>query len=496
LPERKPPNADRQTPNIEVRKRLRNRLALRRVSAGMADTFMTKKFIWLVAVIGVLGGMAIRAQDATTKAAEGTLTIEKKSSAFKYAVAFETTIDNEDAIAVVLSGRAVPGEKIKEARENDKHSGETDFGRPFLKLVFKKSGELKYFSAAAGGTMLGRNSGKATGELKVQNGRASGKASQPIDTEGMFHAGFDVRFDVALLKAGDSPAPTVVKTPGPAANVPPSVTGVFKGNGKDAKLAYVSAHWGEPFDGKPGIILVFTEKDHSKDKKPDFDASFGKFGSALVISLHEDGRIYGCQVVHSAHKKQGFSSVGNIETGEFSFENGKVEGELTTNGQLETFGETWEVKLKFLAPLGEIPKEFQVPESKKEEKSPSSKPDEKATKKDAASDDDEDHDVTVARPNAGGLKAKELALTKDATEVEYNQAVENVVFKSNSEVKKVCAELAAALKAQGWTNDGVDLVQPQSSILKRKRGGAKLTIFVKPVESGSHVQMFTEGLSW
>src|SRR5262249_23470031 len=142
-----------------------------------------------------------------------------------------------------------------------------------------------------------------------------------------------------------------------------------KGNGKDANLAYVSARWDEPFGGKPGISLVFTEKDHSKAMKPDVDAMFGKFGNALIITLHEDGDIYGCQVVHSAHKKQGFSSSGSIETAGFTYGDGKVEGEITTNGPVDTFGETWEVKLKFLAPLGEIPKEYQVAESKKEETS-------------------------------------------------------------------------------------------------------------------------------
>jgi hypothetical protein len=91
---------------------------------------------------------------------------------------------------------------------------------------------------------------------------------------------------------------------------------------------------------------------------------------------------------------------------------------------------------------------------------------------------------------------KELALTKDAADVEYKNMVEHVLFKSKSDVKKVCAELATNLKAQGWMNDGPDLVQPQSSILKRKRGAAKLTIFVKPEAGGSQVQMFTEGLSW
>jgi hypothetical protein len=198
-------------------------------------------------------------------------------------------------------------------------------------------------------------------------------------------------------------------------------------------------------------------------------------------------------VVHSAHKKQGFSSVGNIEIGDFSFADGKVEGEITTNGQLDTFGETWEVKLKFVAPLGEIPKEFQVPESKKEEK-PSSRPDDNPPKKDAASDDDDDS--ADAKPKVAGLNVKDLALTKDASDVEYQNAVEHVMFKSKSDVKSVCAELVTNLKAQGWTNDGPDLIQPQSSILKRKRGGATLTIFVKPNNGGSQVQMFTEGLTW
>ena len=63
-------------------------------------------------------------------------------------------------------------------------------------------------------------------------------------------------------------------------------------------------------------------------------------------------------------------------------------------------------------------------------------------------------------------------------------------------MKKVCTELAANLKAQGWAADGPDMVNAQSSILKRKRGEASLTIFVKPQGGGSEVKMFTEGLAW
>jgi hypothetical protein len=437
-----------------------------------------------------MGALTLFAQEGTTKASEGTLMLEKKNYPLKHALAYETTIDNEEAIAVVLSGQAVAGEKLKEAREAEKEGGEGDFSRPYLKLVFKRTGELKRWSAGAGGTMLSRGSDGTTGELKVQDGRVSGKASQSSETDAMFPSSFDVHFDVALLKAGDSLAASTPKKRGPAANVKPSVTGVFKGNGKDAKLAHVSAHWREPFGDKPSMDLVFTEKDHSKDKKPDFNAAFGKFGSALIISVHEDGEIFGCQVVHSAHQKQGFSSIGSIHMNNFTFENGKVEGELTTDGQVDTFGETWEVKIKFVAPLGEIPKEFQPAESKKqEEKQTSTNSSDKATTDE--SDDERGGHAAVAE-----LNVKDLALTKDATDVEYKSLVEQMAFKSKSNVKSVCAELAANLKAQGWTNDGMDMVQPQSSILKRKRGEATLTIFVKPENGGSEVKIFTEGLSW
>ena len=317
---------------------------------------MARRFICLLMAASAMGAMALFAEEGTPQAAPGTLMLEKKTYTLKHALAYETTIDDEDAIAVVLSGQAVSSEKLKEAREAEKEGGDGDFSRPFLKLVFTKTGELKFWSAGAGGTSLGRHSGEATGELKVQGGRVSGKASQPLETEGMFPSGFDARFDVPLLKAGEALPASTARKGGPAANVKPTVTGVFKGNGKEAKLAYVSARWVEPFSGKPGIELVFTEKDHLKEKKPDMGATFGRFGSALIISLHEDGQIYGCQVVHSAHQKKGFSSIGNLEATDFTYEDGKVEGELTTNGQVDTFGETWEVNIKFVAPLGEIPK--------------------------------------------------------------------------------------------------------------------------------------------
>jgi len=450
---------------------------------------MAKRFIYLMAIAAVAGSATIFAQGGAkpSNVGGGTVMIKGKDYQLKNAVAYETTVDGEDGIAVVLSGPTISSEKINEARKSDKKGEPTDFRRPYVKLEFTKAGEFKGWGAATNNVSLGRHRSAATGEIKLQDGRAIGKASQPNETEGMFPSGLDVHFDVPLIQAGESLAAS--KKPGPAANVKPTVTGIFKGNSKDAKLAYVSAHWREPFGDKPSIVLVFTEKDHSKDKKPDFNAGFGKFGSALIVSLHEDGDIFGCEVAHNALKHQNFSSIGKIQTNDFEYADGQVKGELATDGPADVFGETWEVNLKFVAPLGETPKEFQ-PTAAKE-------PEQNATDKTATSEPAADlTEKSAAKPAKDQLNAKDLALTKDASDVEYKGLVEQLGFKSKANVKSACAELSANLKAQGWTKQGSDLITPASAILKRKRGDAELTIFVKPDGGGSGVKMMTEGLAW
>jgi hypothetical protein len=413
--------------------------------------------------MAVIGGSAtLFAQDGAKPAnvGEGTLMLKGKNYPLKNAAAYETSVDGEEGIAVVLSGPTISGEKLNEARKSEKKGESSDFRRPYVKLEFTKAGEFKGWGAGAGDISLGRHTSDATGELKLEGGRVIGKASQPNETEGMFPSGLDVRFDVPLLRAGESLPPS--KKPGPAANVKPSVTGVFKGNGKDARLVYVSAHWREPFGDKPSIVLVFTEKDHSKDKKPDFNAGFGKFGSALIVSLHEEGDIFGCEVAHTALKHQNFSSIGKIMTNDFEYADGQVKGELTTDGQADVFGETWEVNVKFVAPLGEIPKEFKPAPSKDSEENATDNPA-------AAEPTAELSEKAAPKPSKDQLNVKNLALTKDAADVEYKQLVEQLSFKSKTNVKSVCAELAANLKTQGWTKQGSDLITPASSILKRKR---------------------------
>jgi hypothetical protein len=127
----------------------------------------------------------------------------------------------------------------------------------------------------------------------------------------------------------------------------PAVAGTFKGNGQDAKLAYVSAQKGEPFADKPTIVLVFTELDHSKDKQAAIKAGFGDYGSALIITVQESGKIIGCEVAHKSHAMSGFSAVGSIAMSNFKLADGKISGKIKTDGVVDTFKQKWEVDIAF-----------------------------------------------------------------------------------------------------------------------------------------------------
>jgi hypothetical protein len=65
---------------------------------------MTKTFMSVVATASAMGSGTLFAQEGTTKAGGGTLMLEKKNYPLKQVLAYETTIDNEPATAVVLSG--------------------------------------------------------------------------------------------------------------------------------------------------------------------------------------------------------------------------------------------------------------------------------------------------------------------------------------------------------------------------------------------------------
>ena len=139
----------------------------------------------------------------------------------------------------------------------------------------------------------------------------------------------------------------VVLNPADTGAADSEVSGVFKGNDQPAKLAFVSAHKGTPVAGKETIKLVFTEKDHSKDERPDLKALFGDYGSALVIGIEPNGKVVTCDVAHEAHKQKPISSPASVKMSDFKSEAGQISGKITTDGKQEAFGQTWEVNLTF-----------------------------------------------------------------------------------------------------------------------------------------------------
>jgi hypothetical protein len=146
----------------------------------------------------------------------------------------------------------------------------------------------------------------------------------------IFSAGVLTLLSAAQLRAADS-----------------EISGVFKGNDQPAKLMFVSAHKGTAFAGKDTIKLVFTEKDHAKDERPDLKALFGDYGSALMIGIQPDGKVVTCDIAHEALKQKPISSPSSVKMSEFKNEGGQISGKLATDGKQEAFGQTWEVNLIF-----------------------------------------------------------------------------------------------------------------------------------------------------
>jgi hypothetical protein len=147
---------------------------------------------------------------------------------------------------------------------------------------------------------------------------------------------------------------------GSASAQTPAVSGKYIGNGKNAELKFVSAAEDKPFDDKPAIKLIFTEKDPTQSKDPDRDALFGKLGSTLSLSVFHNGEVFSSQVGHAALKKSGFST-NSFKMTEFKIADGKITGRVSTGEEREFFGETYEADLTFTAALAKSESESKSP---------------------------------------------------------------------------------------------------------------------------------------
>lgn len=257
------------------------------------------------------------------------------------------------------------------------------------------------------------------------------------------------------------------------------VTGKFLGDGKDGKIQYLVVQTREAFSDQAAIRLVFTEKNPASSNKPDFDAAFKKLGSALMLSVFKDGNIFGCEVAHTAHEKSPFTALGEIKITDFTVTETQVSGHVITPGELEAFGQRWQVDLTFSAPLPKGAFAADAAEPATEPKK-SGKEMEKET----------------PEPTGPKLAVGKLPLPSTARDVDYKQAVEHIVFSADGTVTAVAGDFSARLKKQGWKEGPGSLISKASAILMRKLNGAELTIMIKPADAGCTVQVFTEGLDW
>lgn len=255
----------------------------------------------------------------------------------------------------------------------------------------------------------------------------------------------------------------------------PTVTGKFLGDGKDGKIQHLVVQPYDPFDDQPTIRLIFTEKNPSTSKKPDFDAGFKKLGNALIISAKKDGGVFGCEIVHSAHQKSPFSSVGRVKIKDFKVTDTHISGLIHSGGEQDFLGQKWEIELTFSAPLpkGAFAAVEPAPTPQKEE--PIEQP---------------------AVPAGPKLPVAKVPLPAGALDVEYKQIVGHITFRSDSAVSTVSKDFAAKLKAAGWKDAPGSLNGKTNAILKRKLDAADLTIMIQPDGKGCSVKVFTQGLDW
>jgi hypothetical protein len=112
------------------------------------------------------------------------------------------------------------------------------------------------------------------------------------------------------------------------------VAGRFVANGKPAKLSFVSAY----LNDKDALVIVATEKNHSASKNPATDAEFGKFGSAVTITLHNpQGDVVQAQLVHSSFAQSPVTLIGRIKGSDVKIAGDRVDGHFKTEGPVMMF---------------------------------------------------------------------------------------------------------------------------------------------------------------
>lgn len=411
-------------------------------------------------------------------ASTATVEVDGRKTTLKNVVAFRAEGDEATRLVVVATMQRLSPEVFKRIEAKDaEESLDSELSQAYLKVVYSESGEPQVCQAHLGNSFFSTPLETSQGRATLDGNRARGELS--LAEEGDFAKRVSLAFDVAL----GAPPRVALEAP-----IRPSVSGSFSGNGQPAKIRYVSAHPHEDFSDKKAVTLVFSEKDHSRDAKPWIKASFGDYGSALVLNVFEDGGIFGCQVAHQAHEKSGFTALGQIAMAEFDASTGNLRGQVTTPGEIDTFDEKWSVDLRFEAPLPPAVRKHWFEASAPAKATPrETKPASEAPRKESE---------TPSKKSKPTRTAASFPIPKNAEKVEFKALVEQIHFQCPTPVKTLAQDLSAALARQGWKDGSGGVIGPRNAILSKEQGEAKLTIMLKLAGKGSQVVVFTENLNW
>jgi hypothetical protein len=444
-------------------------------------------FLWMFGSVLV----SMEAADTTNVAS---VVVRNGTTSFKHFVAFSADFYGERRFVVLATNTPVSAsvlKKVRAKRVDENYDEELD--QPYLKAAINEKGE---FLSLSGSYSNGNTSGVflssqgIVGGATISPGSIEGNAT--FKDEGDFAKSVTMKFKVpldAIPASGQKPA---IEPP-----VKPTVTGEFVGNGKKASIQFISVRHHEKFNGKRAITILFTEKEHPKDSKAETKAVFGEYGSAIILHVNENGGIFGCEIAHTAHAKSPFTSLGEIAMNEFDMSTGNAKGQVTTPGELDTFGQKWSVDLKFAAPLpAESIKEMTAKEEEDDEKSPLEK------RMDDEDDEDEDDDFSAKKKPSREkeivptLKIVDLPLPASAKDIQYKALVKQFTFQSEQKIPALAAEVQKTFAGKGWKSAASPLIRATSAIIELTQGEARLTLMMKPKGNGTETLVMTRNLDW
>jgi hypothetical protein len=258
--------------------------------------------------------------------------------------------------------------------------------------------------------------------------------------------------------------------------------GTLRLGDKTYKLEHVVVYRTKIFDDD-GIAVLVSDKPIPVDKLKTAlrdgkgsDDRFNLFQPHAKVTFSTEGKV---QFSNAYGDNTSLSVSGPSLTGELTLENGRARGTIRLmpgdeNGHKGSFDACFDVAMLATPPPEKKPAEDQKPNANKAGRKSKSKP----------------------TADGGAVNVHDLPMPKDASNVEYKQLVERIAYESTSDVKTLAAFLSQKLAEQGWEKPDSDLVTPKSAILKREKGEANLTIFVKPAGSGSKVTIMSDGLLW